>query len=77
MESYLEVVLLSIINIKNIDWETGISTVIASNNLAITMLCLYCLTPFLLAIIVYKMRQSLGSRPFKVHYGSILEGTKS
>ena len=74
MEVYLESVLLSIHNLKNIVWQDS-SLHIASNILAIVFVLVFCLLPLFLLYFFSKYKEIWHTKEFKDKYGTLIESS--
>ena len=74
MEVYLEAVLLSIHNLKNIVWHDS-SLHIASNILAIVFVLVFCLLPLFLLYFFGKNKEIWHTDEFKDKYGTLIESS--
>ena len=77
MESYLELCVLSILNVQEIKWYDGLAFITFSNRTSYALLVILGIVPLLLLCIILKHRDRLKEYVFKARYGSILDGTKS
>ena len=74
MEVYLEAVLLSIYNLKNIVWHDS-TLHIASNILAIVFVLVFCLLPLFLLNFFSKHKEIWHTDEFKGKYGTLIESS--
>ena len=74
MEVYLEAVLLSIHNLKNIVWYDS-SLDSASNILAIIFVLVFCLLPLFLLYFFSKYKEIWHTKEFKDKYGTLIESS--
>ena len=77
MESYLELCVLSILNVQEIKWYDGLAFITFSNRTSYALLVILGIVPLFLLYIILKYRARLKEYVFKARYGSILDGTKS
>ena len=76
-ESYQELFLVAILNIRTIEWLDGIDIVTASNWISYTAIVLLSLAPFLILTCICKHRFNLKGHSFSKKYKTSLDGTKS
>ena len=74
MEVYLETILLSIHNLKNIVWKDS-SLHIASNILAIVFVLVFCLVPLFLLYFFGKFKEIWHTDKFRDKYGTLIESS--
>ena len=74
METYMEVSLISVLNISVIDWQADDSYVLASNILSLVFLSLFSAFPLLLLLKLCRSRESWHKYGFKKRYGTVFEG---
>ena len=74
METYMEVSLVSVLNISVIDWQTDDSYIFASSISALVFLSLFSAFPLLLLLKLCRSRESWHKYGFKKRYGTVFEG---
>ena len=76
-EAYLELTLMSMLNVQKIFWFKGLTFVDSSNVLSLITLGLCTIVPFVLIAVVICNRNHLRSYSFRSKFSSVLEGSKS
>ena len=74
METYMEVSLISVLNISVIDWQTDDSYILASSLFALVFLSLFSSLPLLLLLKLCTSRKRWHFVGFKKRYGTVFEG---
>jgi hypothetical protein len=72
-EGYLDFCMLSLLNLKSLDWSNEIPAVTASNYIAITLTAIVCMLPvFILVFYMFKIKQ-WNTEEFQQRWGGQIE----
>ena len=74
METYMEVSLISVLNISVVYWQTDDSYIQASSICALVFLSLFSAFPLLLLLKLCRSRENWHKYGFKKRYGTVFEG---
>ena len=77
METWLELALVAVLNMRTVNWSTPSRTVTYSNILAVISLVLMSVLSVLLIVFYCLNFKKLNEERFKNKYGSALEGTNT